>query len=106
MVESDGFSDAVRSDLANDADMTELVQYFVNEMPERVRLLAECWRDRRLGDLRRVAHQLKGASAGYGFPVIGAAAKRLEDAIHAEHEIESVQREVDALIDMCRRVTV
>lgn len=106
MAERDDFSDAVRSDLAGDPEMTELIQYFVSEMPERVRLIAECWRDRRLSDLRQVAHQLKGASAGYGFPVIGTAAKQLEDALLAEHAVEAVQREVDALIEMCRRVTL
>ena len=69
------------SQFASDPDMVELVQMFVDEMPHRVRAIQDQWRAHSFTDLRRTAHQIKGASGGYGFPTVGQVAAKLEQVI-------------------------
>jgi len=99
----------LRSDLVGDPDMAELVDLFVTELPQRMKAASEAWSDQRLEDLRRMAHQLRGAGASYGFPTIGDAAGRVEDSLRVlphlgmADELRDVQRVVDELTDLCRR---
>ncbi|MBU6412875.1 MAG: Hpt domain-containing protein [Planctomycetes bacterium] len=96
------------SDFAGDPDMQELVGLFVSELPDRVAKLNATWNQSQLGEVQRLAHQLKGASAGYGFPTIGDAAGKLEDALRAsdaanQSSLNSLKRDLDNLIDLCSR---
>jgi HPt (histidine-containing phosphotransfer) domain-containing protein len=94
------------SKLAADPDMVELVRMFVDEIPERIRLVEDFWARRELEQLRRIAHQLKGACGGYGFPQVGQVAARLEDGLSSESEadLQGVAVRVKELIETCRRV--
>lgn len=96
------------SEFAGDPDMQELVDLFVSELPDRVARLHSTWNQTQLDEVKRLAHQLKGASAGYGFPTIGAAAGKLEDALHASNSanqssLNALKRDLDNLIDLCNR---
>lgn len=96
------------SDFAADPEMRELVGIFVSELPDRVSRLSSTWRQSQLDEVKRLAHQLKGASAGYGFPAIGAAAGKLETSLRSlqsqdDASLASLQRELDQLIDLCNR---
>lgn len=93
------------SEFANDPDMVELVEMFVSEIPDRVESLRTCWNDRDIESLTRLAHQLKGASAGYGFSPIGVAAGDLEQALKSETDenIQEVTKQLDELIELCNR---
>jgi HPt (histidine-containing phosphotransfer) domain-containing protein len=101
-----GPPDVYFSELAGDPEMAELIQSFVNEIPERVRLVERHWERHELGELRRIAHQLKGACGGYGFPQVGQAAAKLENGLSREEnaDLESVAERVRELVEMCRRV--
>ncbi|MEC9374445.1 MAG: Hpt domain-containing protein [Planctomycetota bacterium] len=99
-------SEPIRSSFSDDSEMVELIEFFVHEMPDRVLAVSEAWRDNRLEDLERLAHQIKGASGGFGFTQIGLAAERLEKSLRTEKDLGELAREVDALVDLCRRVTV
>ncbi|HMN41566.1 MAG TPA: Hpt domain-containing protein [Phycisphaerales bacterium] len=100
----------VVSTLTGDPDMTELIEMFVDEIPERMRLVSEHWERRNFDDLRRIAHQLKGACGGYGFPTVGIAAGTLEACLadkpsRPDHtDLESIANQVNELLDLCRRV--
>ena len=76
----DSSDEPLTSDMADDEDMSELVDQFVATVPERIGALraASVTGDR--GCLGRLAHQLKGAAGGYGFPRISEAAAALEAA--------------------------
>jgi HPt (histidine-containing phosphotransfer) domain-containing protein len=92
----------------DDPDMGKLVQEFVGELPERMDRLETAWRKRELQLLTRMAHQLKGCCAGYGFPTIGKAAASLEARLRdvgAEDEtrLASIASEFNQLIDLCSR---
>lgn len=96
------------SEFAGDPDMQELVDLFVSELPDRVARLHSTWNQTQLDEVKRLAHQLKGASAGYGFPTIGAAAGKLVDALRAsdsanQSSLNALKRDLDNLIDLCNR---
>ena len=98
------------SDFASDPEMGELVQLFVSELPQRVESLRDAWAHSQIDMLLRLAHQLRGASAGYGFPTIGRAAERLETdprrvgAAGATPDLESIAAQFRDLVDLCNRV--
>ncbi len=100
--------DKLQSIYASDPDMAELVALFSSEMPSRVNAISEAWKTSDMTLLARLSHQLRGASAGYGFPTLGTAAGKLEDLIKASQpdaaaRLGDIERQVRELIDLCRR---
>ena len=104
-----GRSGPLVSQFAGDPDMAELVGLFLSELPDRVAALRGAWETRELGQLRRMAHQLKGAGAGYGFAPIGEAAGKLEkglascQSVSAEKALDTVSKQLSELVDLCTR---
>jgi len=101
---------AIRSTFAADPEMKELVEFFVQEMPGRIASLRKAFDSASLADLTRLAHQLKGASGGYGFPSIGAKAADIENALKAHPSpssasLASIKADLDELIDLCTRAS-
>lgn len=99
----------LRSTFAGEADMAELVSLFVSETPARVQMLQRLWEEQAMEDLCRVAHQLKGAGGGYGFPSITDAARRLEDSIRSLGHggpggTDQLRSSFDHLMNLLRRV--
>ena len=98
------------STLASDPDMVELIQLFVEEIPDRVRTMQDYWQRRDLAELKRLAHQLKGSGGGYGFATLGAAAGKLEHTLNnasgPQSNLETIASQVDELVDLCTRVRV
>lgn len=92
--------------ILNDPEFAELVDYFRGELPERVRALESCASQGDLAGLQRLAHQLKGAAPGFGFPRVGEAARRLEDRLRHPEDVQpgldQIRAELDALIVLCR----
>lgn len=105
-------SQRLPSQFEHDPDMAELVRMFVDELPQRLQRMSAAWHEHNMRDLATVAHQLRGSSAGYGFPTIGSAAGRLEDSIRSanaaagEAALESVRREMDELSALVRRAMI
>jgi len=92
--------------------MREIVEMYVQEMPERVSKLQELWTAQQMDELKRLAHQLKGASGGYGFSPVSAAAGRGEASLgaladgSAAASLEKLRGQFEELLSMCRRVTM
>lgn len=70
----------VRSTLAVDAELHTLIVQFVTVARQRVELIGTALRAGRLGEVQRLAHQLKGSAGAYGFPELSAAAAAVEAA--------------------------
>jgi len=92
------------SSLAADPDLGDLVQMFVDEMPDRIggfeaRLEVGDWHA-----LQRSAHQLKGAAGSYGFDHLTPCAARLEQVLRDQRPEEEVRIAAETLIDLCRLV--
>lgn len=92
----------LRSRYADDPEMAELVAFFVQELPARVEAIQSAWRTRQIETLTRLVHQLKGASAGYGFDPIGDAAQAVEQQLRGERG-PSVESTLAHLAELCVR---
>ncbi|MFK7790476.1 MAG: Hpt domain-containing protein [Phycisphaeraceae bacterium] len=96
------------STLARDPDMVELVQFFVEEIDDRINTIQTTSRANDIVGLRTIAHQLKGAATGYGFEPISQTAGQLEhliDSIGALEVTQDIQQQVDELIGLCQRAS-
>ena len=97
------------STLAGDPDMAELVQFFVDEIDDRIQTIQTTSEANDITGLRTVAHQLKGAAAGYGFEPISRTAAELERVIDDTESLEVnqvIRQQVDELIGLCQRVSL
>jgi len=97
-------ADWIYSSYAEIPDLAELVDIFVAEMPERVQNLLARLDDGNWEELRRAAHQLKGAGGSYGFAPITPAAARVEQAIRNNLPEAEIRRSVEDLTSLCRRM--
>lgn len=91
------------STLAQDPDLCDIVDLFVQEMPERINALAGQTGVADWEQLRRTAHQIKGAAGSYGFTPITQRAAKLEDLIRESRPEDEIRQAVEDLIDLCRR---
>jgi HPt (histidine-containing phosphotransfer) domain-containing protein len=92
------------SNLGGDLLLAEIVDMFVDEMPDRVEKLLELLSSGDLEGLRRTAHQLRGAAGSYGFETITPCAAEVEDSIRAGEPEEAVRLAVEQLVELCNRV--
>lgn len=94
------------SEFASETEMAELIEYFLAELKDRIGGLEHAFS---VGDherLRQLAHQLKGAAGGYGYPSITNSAAELEFTLTAEQAaISSIAEKVEGLILLCKRAT-
>ncbi|MDA7980307.1 MAG: Hpt domain-containing protein [Pirellulales bacterium] len=96
----------IYSDFGGEEGMAELVELYVDEMPERIETLDRCGKRQDIKELARLAHQLKGAAGSYGFMQISEIAEQLDRAIKICSGPSDLQRVEDLLartIDACRR---
>jgi len=96
----------VRSTYENDADMLEIVREFAAELPARVAKLEAHLSLGELRELQTLAHQLKGAGGGYGFPQITELAASLESALKQGADEAVVKDRAAALCALLRAVVV
>jgi HPt (histidine-containing phosphotransfer) domain-containing protein len=95
---------AIYSQLGADADLSELVALFVDEMPERIATLEQAWSSGDLESLRRTAHQMKGAVGSYGFVQLTPLAAAVESAVREQAPEEQIVETLEELIAACRQV--
>jgi len=104
-------NEPIFSEFASDPEMAELIVQFVSELPDRVGSLMTNWHSQNYPEVKRAAHQLKGASAGYGFPAIGLAASRVESGLRGRSADQITQdaarliEDIRHLSDLCTRVS-
>ena len=94
----------IRSVYENDPDMVVLVQAFGADAPKRAHALEDLLSQGQLEELRRIAHQLKGAGGGYGFHQITDAAARLEEALKEDASESVIKERTSILCEVLRAV--
>jgi HPt (histidine-containing phosphotransfer) domain-containing protein len=83
-----------------DASFAELVERFLDGLPERLEQLDTALANNDFDTLCRTAHQLKGSGGGYGYPALTQLAAQIErHALNAQ-----AQACTDALCDMKKLV--
>ena len=89
------------SELAGDPSMAAIIDQFVAGLPEQVTRMRNAFGGGCHEDLRRGAHQLKGAAGGYGYSSLTEKAQVLQKAAEAgDPEAEGLAlREVQELTE-------
>jgi PAS domain S-box-containing protein len=87
-----------------DVDLGEIVAIFTAELPKREAAMRAALGQRDFARLATLAHQMKGAAGGYGFPAIGARAADLEHAAKSPADVEAVRRALDGFAAECATV--
>ncbi|MCE9606913.1 MAG: Hpt domain-containing protein [Planctomycetia bacterium] len=92
------------SALGSDPDFADLVDLYVDEMPERIVQLQALFAAEKWDELRRSAHQIKGAAGSYGFPQLTPIAGRLEHALSTAQPEAEIQANLEKLLALCAAV--
>jgi histidine phosphotransfer protein HptB len=95
----------IRSKFADDSDFAELLGEFAATIPAKRSTVRELLHKSAVDELRVWAHQLKGASGGYGFPALSTAAAELEQSCKTT-ETERIAHAVDRIVDYLNRIEV
>jgi HPt (histidine-containing phosphotransfer) domain-containing protein len=96
----------IRSTYEDDPDMLEIVREFAGELPARIAKLEGHLAAGEMRELQTLAHQLKGAGGGYGFPQITELAASLEAALKQGADEAVVKDRAAALCATLRAVVV
>ena len=97
-------SDRIKSSFASDSRIMRIVPEFVAGLAAHVREMIDLLERSDLAGLEKVAHQLLGASGGYGFDAVSQPASRVEQSIRAGKDLKSITAETKSLIDVIRRI--
>src|SRR5690606_20533847 len=89
------------SEFAGDPDMAELVQMFIDDLPQRLAAIEAAFDAGDLDQLRSLAHQLKGAAGGYGFTPITDSARTVEQTATGRSSGEAMRQALDGLAALC-----
>ena len=82
--------------------MAELVELFVDEMPDRIQNFTILLEQAEWEELCRAAHQLKGAAGSYGFDAISPVAAAVEDKIRAGYPEHEICQAVEDICEICQ----
>ena len=92
------------STFGGDADLAELVEMFVAEMPQRIERVLSCAEGQDWEGLGRAAHQIKGAAGSYGFHQLTQPALRLEQSAVGREAAPVILQAVEELVALCQRL--
>lgn len=88
-----------------DPDMIDLVEEFVEELPQRLSALQSAFESQQIDEVRSLAHQLKGAGGGHGYQILTDKAAALEQQA-IEGNISAIQGAIEDLVKVIARVAV
>jgi len=94
------------SDFADDEEMMEIIEPFVSGLDERVATMQQALASSDYEALSCVAHQLKGAAGGYGYPSISDAAKVLELGAKSREPVSSLEAPLARVVALCAAARV
>ncbi|HUG93849.1 MAG TPA: Hpt domain-containing protein [Planctomycetaceae bacterium] len=89
--------------MAGEAGFREVLEAFLESLPDLRRTLQERFDCGDVAGLRVRAHQLRGSAGGYGFPALTAIAARLEAACEAG-AMERIGDDLDGLLAYLERI--
>jgi len=93
------------SSLATEPGFDELVEMYVESIPDKINALLQSSAAREWDALATVAHQIKGSAESYGFAEITPYAADLERASKEDDsDEEAILNSMNELIEQCRRL--
>jgi CheY-like chemotaxis protein len=94
----------IRSSLAGDPRMTEIIPRFVDRLPGEVRKMLDLLEHHDLVELQKVIHDLLGTAGGYGFAPVSQPALKARQSIRAGAALEPITAEINSLIGVIRQI--
>jgi HPt (histidine-containing phosphotransfer) domain-containing protein len=95
---------AIYSTLGNDPDLGELVEMYVEEMPDRIAALVQAFDSGDMEMLRKLSHQMKGAAGSYGFNQLTPLANAVQFSVRDNEPEEQIEKTLQELLGACRQV--
>ncbi|HET6250848.1 MAG TPA: Hpt domain-containing protein [Tepidisphaeraceae bacterium] len=92
------------SSAIGDRDIAPCLPAFVAALPGYVVKIERLWTMKSLDPLRNVVHQIKGVGGVYGFAPLTDAARRAEQTLVDVAVADRIPPEVEALVQLIRRV--
>jgi len=92
------------STLRNRPALASVVRSYARTLPDLARDLRGHAAAKDLERVRKLAHQLKGSSGGYGFAEIMGTAAAIETSA-VERDVATVDRLVQTLLELCERAS-
>ena len=92
------------STLRGDADMVELLTQFVGDLPDRLADIRQAAQGQNWQEVRRLAHQLRGAGGSYGFPLLTTAAGEVETIAREQTNTADFRAALDQLTAISERL--
>lgn len=91
------------SEYADDPDMVEIIGMFVQGLEVRITDITQAFDDRILSTVASIAHQLKGAAGGYGYPELSELAFEVEQLAKQNAPENQLEPALTRLVKLCRR---
>jgi PAS domain S-box-containing protein len=99
-----GGGDSILSKLMSKPATAKLVEKFLAGLGQRATAIQQAFSSKDLPTLKVLAHQLKGAAGGYGFPALTEAARKVEQDVTSNADIKQLGADVRALADLCSQI--
>jgi len=93
----------LRSELADDPAMTEVIATFLSALPERIHQIERVADEGDAAAIETLAQRLSGAGSGYGFPAISQVAEQLRDLARERGDREAIEHRILELKHFCLR---
>jgi CheY-like chemotaxis protein len=94
----------VKSSLADDPRMTEMISEYVQRLPGKVHKMLDKLEQHDLIGLLNLVHDLVGTAGGYGFGILAEPARKAQQAIREGAPLEPITAEINVLVDIIRHV--
>jgi CheY-like chemotaxis protein/HPt (histidine-containing phosphotransfer) domain-containing protein len=97
-------SNTIYSSQAENRRISTIIPEFVEGLSGAVQNMIDLLERNDLDALKKIVHQLRGTSGGYGFEPITDPATKAEDSIKAGKAPEEIAVEINSLIEVIRRI--
>lgn len=96
----------IYSSLANDADLLDLVEMYVEDVPEFIQNLTDASTRQAWDEVASVAHQIKGSAGGHGYDQVSESASRLDQACKDAASVTEILMHLHDLVGLLKRIRV
>ncbi len=94
---------ALISSLADDPELVQVLDIFIDMLPEMLDSIGSAWRESNMETLKRHVHELKGAGGSAGFPSVMQHAVHVENTV-ATGQVDQLAQAVEELRGLCEQI--
>ena len=91
------------SNLADDPELVQVLDIFIDMLPEMLDSIGAAWRETNMETLKRHVHELKGAGGSAGFPIVMQHTAQIENIV-ATGQDDQLEKAVKELLDLCEQI--